>query len=291
MVLPSAENEWQLAQTGTFSITTRLRGSPMLRMRHMISGTALGRERLDDALLRLRRHQRNVAIEDGRAHRIGGGADPDAAARDLRAWSCTGKTCDRDSSRGRFRAFLDGLPSGRVRSPGMRVGLARGESRQLVRIGHAIRIDLAHLRPRAIRDGLDAGRAIGERNGDAPCRSRPGAIAPFEDRWRDLRREDRAIGRVVDYDARERSGFRVNSGGSSCAGADHSGNDRGSPSQWHDNTSIACLFVIGFGAEGEQIAWMNLPRNNWYRQNGSAADDNDAALVNTVAPPGGKPEF
>ena len=41
MVLPSAENEWQLAHTGRLSITTRLAGSAMFRKRQATSGTAL----------------------------------------------------------------------------------------------------------------------------------------------------------------------------------------------------------------------------------------------------------
>jgi hypothetical protein len=40
IVLPSAENEWQLAHTGRFSITTRLRASATLRSLHETSGTA-----------------------------------------------------------------------------------------------------------------------------------------------------------------------------------------------------------------------------------------------------------
>ena len=41
-VLPSRENEWQLAQVCRPSISTRLRGSATLRSRQAISGTALG---------------------------------------------------------------------------------------------------------------------------------------------------------------------------------------------------------------------------------------------------------
>jgi hypothetical protein len=41
-VLPSAENEWQLAHIGCPSITTLPEVSATLRSRHCTSGTALG---------------------------------------------------------------------------------------------------------------------------------------------------------------------------------------------------------------------------------------------------------
>ena len=40
MVLPSSENEWQLAQVGMPVRTTRLRVSPTFRTLHWISGMA-----------------------------------------------------------------------------------------------------------------------------------------------------------------------------------------------------------------------------------------------------------
>ena len=41
-VLPSRENEWQLAQVGMLSSNKRLSGSPTLRNLQAISGTAVG---------------------------------------------------------------------------------------------------------------------------------------------------------------------------------------------------------------------------------------------------------
>src|SRR5271165_7313669 len=41
-VLPSLENEWQLAQVTSFCITVRLCGYEMSRSFHLISGTANG---------------------------------------------------------------------------------------------------------------------------------------------------------------------------------------------------------------------------------------------------------
>ena len=39
-VLPSRENEWQLAQVGRFPITVRLCGSAMFRICHLMRGMA-----------------------------------------------------------------------------------------------------------------------------------------------------------------------------------------------------------------------------------------------------------
>ena len=71
-VLPSAENEWQLAQVCRSVITTWLAGSATLRIRQAISGMRALGQRLDDALLGFRRHQRHIAIKDRRIDRIGG---------------------------------------------------------------------------------------------------------------------------------------------------------------------------------------------------------------------------
>ena len=82
MVLPSREKEWQLAQVCMSFITTRLSDSPMLRSRHWISGIESGaRGLMILPFSASERHQGHVTIKDGRADRVLGSADCDAAAR------------------------------------------------------------------------------------------------------------------------------------------------------------------------------------------------------------------
>ena len=71
IVLPSRENEWQLAQVGRFSITVRLCGSPMFRNSHLMSGRAVGGSGvIGPFCLDGGDHQWNVAVENRRADGI-----------------------------------------------------------------------------------------------------------------------------------------------------------------------------------------------------------------------------
>ena len=81
-VLPSRENEWQLAQVCIPVRSSRLLGSAMLRSRQATRGSRLGASGLITPFCSLRGHQRDVAEEDRRAHRILRGLNHHRAAGD-----------------------------------------------------------------------------------------------------------------------------------------------------------------------------------------------------------------
>ena len=132
-VLPSREKEWQLAQVCRPSISRRLWGSADVAQPPGDQRHGVGAERLDDALLRLRGHQRHVAVEDGRADRVRRGPD----RRPGRATRPAAATCrvagDREDGGAAGRSPLDRLPGRGVRLPGVRRGLLRRERGKLVR--------------------------------------------------------------------------------------------------------------------------------------------------------------
>ena len=100
------------------------------------------RERLDDALLGLGGHQRHVAIEDRRAHRVGRRLDADLAGGHLLALELAS---DFHRDGGGDRAPLDLAPEVDGRTPGARGGLFGRELGRLIGGGEAARVDLADL--------------------------------------------------------------------------------------------------------------------------------------------------
>ena len=101
---------------------------------------------LDDALLPLGGHQRNVPVEDGRADGVGRGPDRDLPARHGAPPRLVAVAGDREDRVLPGRALLDRLPGRGVRSPGVRRGLLGRQPGRLVRRPHGPRVDLPDLR-------------------------------------------------------------------------------------------------------------------------------------------------
>ncbi len=80
--------------------------------------SGLLRQRFDHAFLRFRRHERHIAIEDGRADRILRCPNRDPALRDSVAESLVAEAGDGYLCRMLHRVFLDLVPNGGLRYPG-----------------------------------------------------------------------------------------------------------------------------------------------------------------------------
>ena len=174
-------------------------GSPTSRRRQAISGIALGGQRLDHALLGLRRHQRHVAIEDRRAHRIGGGPDGHLTLRDRtpRAIRVAGDSQGRDGSR---RALLDSAPRLGVRAPGTRGCLLRRQLGRLVSGRDAAWINRAEAHAVAPGIHADGGAAVGEGSFNGPRGGVRCGVALEEQGRGKFGREDGAIQGIVHCD-------------------------------------------------------------------------------------------
>ena len=173
-------------------------------------------QRLDDAFFQLRRHQRDVAIEDRRAHGVARSAEGDLAAGDGAIRGIGAKAADGHGRGVVHRMALDRLPGGRVRGPGMRRRQFGREARRFIGGADAIRIDFADAQALAFGNGVDGRRAGAERDVDAPRRDAFRAIVPEERRRGDFGRENRPVPRIIHGDRR-----RVRAGFDAVGGARH----------------------------------------------------------------------
>ena len=96
---------------------------------------------------------------------------------------------------------LDGVPNGRLRSPGPVRRLFRRQFGRPIGGCNAARVDLADAHPFAPGRDSNGRRAVRERDLDHPSRS-PAAVAPEEGGRRKIGRKDRAFRRIVDNDQR-----------------------------------------------------------------------------------------
>ena len=160
-------------------------------------------------------HERHVAVEDGRAHRIwrGRDGDPGSGCGNVAA-AITGNG---DCGRMKRGVRLDGRPCAWIGGPCPGSGLLRGKRGRLVGAGDALGIDGANLHPFSVGEGTNGLGFIGKGNLDLPgsCRG----IAPQKHGRRNAWGEDGAVLGVVDRDRRQLP-FRTYGGsGSSCVSA------------------------------------------------------------------------
>ena len=210
----------------------------MLRSRHCDQGNRVARQRLDDALFRFRRHQRHVAIEDGRSYRVFRGGERNLTARNRARSFARLESAEDDLGRAGHRVLFDLLPGNGVGPPGVGSGLLRSKLRQLVRGRNTALVDRAHDRVRTGRLKTHRGRAVAKAELDAPEAGRLCCIVPNESWLRDLGREDRSIQRVVDGDGLGRRFGGKNSRLRTVPEARNHDQDRGSGCNDHDGTDI-----------------------------------------------------
>ncbi len=110
-------------------------------------GQRRGGQRLDDAALELRGHERHVAEEDGRADGIFGGAEGDAARGDDPVRLERAVALNDDGGGLLDASALDLFPLLAGGTPRAGGRFLRGHSWQLVRIGDGAVVDLAGLEP------------------------------------------------------------------------------------------------------------------------------------------------
>ena len=159
-----------------------------------------GRQRLDHALLRLCGHQRNISIEDRRAHWIGGRPYAHLSARHRTPRIALHVPGDPQGSCRRHRALPDRAPRLLVRPPGTRRRLFRGQLGRLIGGRNAPRIDRPH--PHTLAAGLHADRwtPVRENRFHRPRSRARSAIAPEHERRGKFGRKYRPLGRVVHND-------------------------------------------------------------------------------------------
>ena len=194
-VLPSREKEWQLAQVGWRSRSKWLPGSRFLQAPADERDRRRG-QRLDEPFSVARGHQRNVAIEDRRPHRVLGDLNRDMSLGDQGGIPLRYAG---DHNRCRFRGSA--FP---YRGPGLGSGFQVWASAcSGVSAGGALveetvaRIGLADWQVFPGRTPANL-RAIPENDSDFPGVSGGRGIAPQEPGREYLRRKDRAFLGVVD---------------------------------------------------------------------------------------------
>ena len=156
-----------------------------------------GRQRLDHALLHFRWHQRDVAVKDGRSHRVDLGLDGNLPVGNRVAHSGIVVTADEDGRRPDGRVAFDRAPDGCIGPPGSNVRIRRG---RCIGRRHAPGIDRAGTQPLAQCSSPDGGRSVGKNDLYAPGRGRFGRIAPEKLGGGKLGRKNRSWGWIIDRD-------------------------------------------------------------------------------------------
>ena len=113
------------------------------------------------------------------------------------------ETRDGDFRRLPDGVLLDLLPSEGIRNPGSRGSLLGCQPRRFVGVGNAPRIDFAEMPVLTLRRDMQFGRAVGKGHVDAPRARVAGGIAPEHRGGGHLRRKDRTLQRIIDYEGCE----------------------------------------------------------------------------------------
>ena len=122
----------------------------------------VGSQRFDYPLLKFGGHERHIAVEDRRPHRVLGGLEHHVAARNGRRGAGAYSSRNRHGCRMLTGVLLHRVPGDVIGLPSPCRSLLGCQLRQLVRIRDTTRIDFADAHPLARRFQPDCRRAIGE---------------------------------------------------------------------------------------------------------------------------------
>ena len=166
------------------------------------------RQGLDHAPLPLHHNQRHIAIENRRADRIRRRLQRDLGARGLLLLLLVEVAGDGHRGGRLHRVLLDRRPDLFIRLPGVCRGLLwRQFGPDAAGVETAL-VDRADAHALALGAHPHAARAIAERDLDLPVGDVLARIVPQKSRWQNVGREDRALRRVVDNQARRAAGRR-----------------------------------------------------------------------------------
>jgi len=136
-----------------------------------------------------RRHERDIAVEDGRTDGVIRGGESDTRLGEDGA--AVAHAADDEGGRGGNGVGLDGGPGSWVRSPGPHSGLLGGECGRLVGVADGLGVNRRDFDALAAGDEVDGGRLIGEDDVDVPGGA--SGVTPEDGRRSDAGGEDGAF--------------------------------------------------------------------------------------------------